>query len=549
MKFGDTLTQRSVPAWRTYNIDYASIKRFIKDSTTPGKGKAVSIPGCGNELNRQCEDELFVLFQAECTRVSLFVRSKRYELDSRLGSIERQLDQATRRSGILTSDVNPQKALRLRQRYSKIESDILSVGEEIQKLSRFTAINRTAVRKLLKKQRKWSGNTTLGPRVEDEVLHKPDCFSETQLQPCLERYAVFLEQVRLPFNGGEQGLQLDGIAQTADSARGLSGQLNMSPKAAGPNGESQSQRRSIFWIHRDNVTEFKILLLQHMRAPRRPSTDSGVSVDQSSSPFATRRSSRRASTTGIGKDVSIIMADGIQQSNSAASTTRDGLPWPEYASHGVSFRWERCNADEYKSHLCRTSPSSTLRKPSQYTGARLEPCFEACTEDSIAWEGDSDDDGWEWLRDASTGPPIAQTSWISTNYEGLGNAHGCGSWAWLKENIEFSKLRPDVQLEEARSHSILDKLPKKNVQSFPHAVFEMTWMGEVADQLVSTLRSSHLVCRVLIYRTGIQNTLYGPVANKYQTERVDDFSLDVHAVATLFPANSLQPPTWVCWSP
>lgn len=67
------------------NIDYEDIKLFIKDNTTPGKGKPLSVPGSGDEVGKDFEDALFHLLHEQHERITWFVRSKTGEIKRRLG--------------------------------------------------------------------------------------------------------------------------------------------------------------------------------------------------------------------------------------------------------------------------------------------------------------------------------------------------------------------------------------------------------------------------------------------------------------------------------
>jgi len=80
MKYGRPRTDNFVD-----NIDYNSIKRLIKDNTSPGQGKAVSIPGTGNSVEKDFSNQLFVVLNNEHDRINLFVKSRWYEINSRLG--------------------------------------------------------------------------------------------------------------------------------------------------------------------------------------------------------------------------------------------------------------------------------------------------------------------------------------------------------------------------------------------------------------------------------------------------------------------------------
>ena len=68
------------------NLDYDEIKHLIKEHTSPGKGKAVSIPGQGDTKERDFEGLLFNVLCDQFLRVELFVKSKSGETSRKLGA-------------------------------------------------------------------------------------------------------------------------------------------------------------------------------------------------------------------------------------------------------------------------------------------------------------------------------------------------------------------------------------------------------------------------------------------------------------------------------
>jgi hypothetical protein len=66
------------------NVDYDLIKHLIKENTTPGKGKAVSIPGTGQNTEREFEQTIYDVLVEEHERIGLFVKSKVLEITRRL---------------------------------------------------------------------------------------------------------------------------------------------------------------------------------------------------------------------------------------------------------------------------------------------------------------------------------------------------------------------------------------------------------------------------------------------------------------------------------
>lgn len=519
MKFGETLAQRSVTQWRNYNIDYAQIKRFIKENTTSGKGKAVSIPGRGDELGIQVEDDLFYLLQTECNRISLFVRSKRYELDSRLGSIERQLDLASRRT---ISTNNPQKALHLRQRFSKIENDVLAVGEEIQKISRFTSINKTAVRKLLKKHRKWSRNTSLAPRVETEVLSQPDCFSRTQLQSRLDRYTEFLERVRSPFAGAVSPKTALYSASTQPKQDACSfgswDQFQGSKRDFDTAIEDQSHHT--FWIHPDNVTELTVLLLQHLRSSRRGSASCATSNTLS----ANQDMITRSSVDEADRTATLLLDDEARLVNSTTQASERCDPnhfWRPLQCLSWYINGDEHDQLELKPYEVKPqrpggcgvrSLAAEIMRITRKNGSDSSTGADAL---------DSYDAIWKLLQSFVSRRPVAQTNHLRTRYMGLRDPDGSGSWAVLDEDVHFSRLLSEDDLSDSSSTSVLDRIPRTNPQIFPYAILTVAASGTPGAALNSTLQNSHL------------------------TEAVDGFDIRSHVLASLYQNETVPTPTWV----
>jgi hypothetical protein len=67
------------------NVDYDAIKWLIKEQTTPGRAKAISVPGQGNETELLFESELYNHLVDQHDKIGLFVKSKSGEIGRRLG--------------------------------------------------------------------------------------------------------------------------------------------------------------------------------------------------------------------------------------------------------------------------------------------------------------------------------------------------------------------------------------------------------------------------------------------------------------------------------
>jgi hypothetical protein len=60
------------------------VKHLIKESTSIGKGKAIDIPGQGDDASINVEKRLYTVLLSEHERVGLFVKSKSNEIQGRL---------------------------------------------------------------------------------------------------------------------------------------------------------------------------------------------------------------------------------------------------------------------------------------------------------------------------------------------------------------------------------------------------------------------------------------------------------------------------------
>lgn len=77
-----------------------------------------------------------------------------------------------------------------------IESETLKVGKEIHNIKIFNATNHIAIRKLLKKYRKWTSSPSLGPRVEQQIIDQSGSFTKLDLASAERQYSIFLAAIR-----------------------------------------------------------------------------------------------------------------------------------------------------------------------------------------------------------------------------------------------------------------------------------------------------------------------------------------------------------------
>ncbi|OJD36158.1 spx domain-containing protein [Diplodia corticola] len=552
MKYGDTLRQRSIPQWGPYNLDYDEIKHLIKEHTTPGNGKAVSIPGQPDVNRRQFEDQLFEILSDEHRRIDLFVRSKSGEIERRLNHVTKQINQFTLRERA-TSPGDRNISERRRQKYGKIEGDVLRAGEEVRSLARFVGAQRLAFAKLLKKYKKWTHSDSLEQRFKQEVLSQPGTFSQTDVAPLMNYWSDTLHAVRTAYQAGQApdtpriALSDENLVESAGSTdlKAVPSRIHAAAETAnevdldtalatlplGPSGA-----RATYWVHTEQIVEIQILLLQTLRL-----FEGKLAKSQPTSPFETpkrRDSSERLDGLNDRADsVGTIFIDDSERyaKQRSATTVEDAEETPGKPATRVlgSARWNAAG-DAAVCVPCEFEPASsgasvctklkrkhlsdflTLDRPFHARRASgLSPIQENASQSDVSGR-DPVDDLRAWLLTHKDFDPIAGLSAKRSRFVGMDNDSDHGVWAVLDREIYLKT--PDL------SDLVESDWPKKmrrDATAFPFAVLEVRYEGAQTNDLIRTLDHSHL------------------------TERIRGFSLEAHAIWTCCKPSSMQPPYWL----
>ncbi|KAH3684394.1 hypothetical protein WICPIJ_004634 [Wickerhamomyces pijperi] len=127
MKFGSQLRSKSVPEWRSYNIDYNELKLKIRIAT-------------GEHTTQEMKKDLYDSFIEQIDTVNLFLTSKMGELKRRILYIEELIESIDKNDAVI--DI--------------ISSQLTKLNKDLRNLARFISIQKTALRKLLKKYTKYS---------------------------------------------------------------------------------------------------------------------------------------------------------------------------------------------------------------------------------------------------------------------------------------------------------------------------------------------------------------------------------------------------------
>ncbi|KAK8256111.1 hypothetical protein IWZ00DRAFT_151201 [Phyllosticta capitalensis] len=551
MKYGNTLQQRSIPQWGTYNIDYDDIKHLIKEHTTPGSGKAVAIPGQGNQNDSEFEDHLFAVLAQEHRRIDLFVKSKTGEIERRLNHITKQIDQNVRREQAAAPD--DRLTARRRQKYGRIESDVLKAGEEIRSLARFIGAQRLGFAKLLKKYRKWTGSESLGPRFKHQILNQPGTFSQTDLSPLLNYWTDSLHAVRDAYQAADKNespriavsdmdpsvKHLADIPKKIHAAAESTSEVDLDASLATlPLG--QSGARASYWVHPEQVVEIQVLLLQSLRlfnGKTRPSSRA--------SPFETpkrRNSNERLDSLADNErtdDFGVLFLDDAERyaRQRSATTVVETEETPGKPAARVLGRaqWNSSGeasiviANEGEANAGTSTCVAKMKRKHLPVFLHLDRPFHSRTQSGLETIAETDaqpdtagsssnpvDDLRAWLQSHREVRPVAGYCSKRSRFVGLENDYEHGTWATLDTDIYMKpSLLPDLADSEWPTKVRSDSHP------FPFAVLTVRTEGAQAHNIIKTLDHSHL------------------------TERVRGFSMEPHTIWTCCKPSLMQPPYWL----
>lgn len=513
MKYGETLRQRSIPAWAHHNIDYDDIKHFIKENTTPGKGKSVSVPGRGEDKLFEFENALFHILQDQHERINLFVKSKAGEIQRRLEHSKKQLRALAGRRTLAADQRVPVGRL---ERYGRLENDVVKAGDEIKSLARFIATQRTAFRKLLKKYRKWTGSAEVEDRFREEVLDDPKSFTQLDLGYLLDEYSTTRQTIRTLYDsqvhqaagkknpepkaqdGGPSSIKQLEVA--IESGSKVFFDTNLVTIPLGQDGTFAS-----YFVHPENIIELQMLLLQHSKFYLSRSRQNSVRTPISSQP-------QTPTFPGAIPDVAdyhMLVADNLERFTKEQSSLNvnerehKAGSLPQGARAAVRWTIDGDALACLRSESGRTKRAYLKKK-------HIDDFFDVKAEFSTERDEADATERVEELRNEllkDNTKPLFHYSCSRSRLIGLDeNAEGLVV-ATLDSGI---LVENDAETEQERNKS-----------AFPFALLRVRQEGKPKSGLLAALDRSHLV------------------------ERVRGFSLEYHSVWQIYRPDGMPSPPWL----
>ncbi|RMZ91551.1 hypothetical protein DV736_g1204, partial [Chaetothyriales sp. CBS 134916] len=228
MKFGQQLRQSLIKDYSWYYIDYDGLKDALKTEFVNGKD------GERKPWTNDDESSFIKLLEAELDKVYTFQKLKSQEIVSRIKASEQEVKQVLERQAQQSdSETDPD----LEDDFELLEADVSDVIADVHDLAKYTQLNYTGFQKIIKKHDKQTG-IYLRPTFSTRLKAKP-FFADN--------YDAFIVKLSKIY---------DLVRTRGNPVKGDS--------AAGGSQQNFVRQTTKYWVHADNITELKLIILKHL---------------------------------------------------------------------------------------------------------------------------------------------------------------------------------------------------------------------------------------------------------------------------------------------
>lgn len=224
MKFGEHLRKALIKNYSFYYIAYDDLKHQLKKNLKEND----------YQWTDEFEEQFLAALETELDKVYLFTKVKNTEVNRRIKDADRYVhevvDALQNNSG--NSGTKPTE-----QDFDELEQDLSDIIADVHDLAKFTRLNYTGFHKILKKHDKIT-HYSLKPIFQVRLNAKP--FYKDNYDKLIVRLSKLYDLVRTrgnPVKGDASagGLQQNFVRQTTK-----------------------------YWVHPDNITELKLIILKHL---------------------------------------------------------------------------------------------------------------------------------------------------------------------------------------------------------------------------------------------------------------------------------------------
>lgn len=503
MKFGEQLRSSAIKEYQWYYIDYEGLKADLKKASGPlvqpdastDEGSPASRPK-GKPRREWTEDDesRFVYrLESELEKVYQKQQLKTIEITRRLQASERDVNDIVAR----LNDRQPGKDGPSEEEFMVLEEDLSDIIADVNDLAKFIQLNYTGFYKIMKKHDKMTG-WHIRPVFEARMKAKP--FFKDNHDELLVTLSKLYDIVRT------RGNPVKG-----DSASG------------GSQGNF-IRNTTKYWVHPDNITELKLIILKHLPvlvyngAKEFEADDTAITSIYYDNPDTWELYEGRLKKTEGAEAIRLRWYGGMDTDKIFVERKTHREDWTGEKSVKARFQVREKHVNPYMRG--EMLPAAILDKQRK-TGKRSQSDYDK--DEQLAQEIQ-----WEVLKKGYV--PVCRSFYHRTAFQFPGDLR-----VRISLDTELTLIREDNLDGRKRTGDNwrrmdigvdwpFSQLPAEDICRFPYAVLEVkiqTQAGQQTPEWVRQLVSSHLV------------------------EAVPKFSKFIHGCATLFPDRIKLLPFWM----
>ncbi|KAI6817435.1 SPX-domain-containing protein [Hortaea werneckii] len=497
MRFGQQLRSSLIKDWYYYYIDYEGLKKSLQP--VPENTNAFGARKKSSQAWSEEDEQRFVNhLEEELDKVFTFQRVKSQEIIRRINASEKEVNEVIARSQAAGQGDERAKAnAPTEEEFSLLEEDLSDIIADVHDLAKFTQLNYTGFQKIIKKHDKQT-NWHLKPVFAARLNARP--FFKDDYDITVVNLSKLYDQVRTKGN-----------PVTGDASAG---------------GKQQNfvRQTTKYWVHPDNITELKLIILKHLPVlvfnPSKEfeKKDSAISSIYYDNPDTWELYEGRLKKTEGAEAIRLRWYGGMENDTIFLERKTHREDWTGEKSVKARFSLKEKNVNAFlKGEMTTEQVFEKMRREGKKSEKEINDLEQLAKEIQFR------------VIDRRL-VPVTRSFYNRTAFQLPGDAR-----VRISLDTELAMTREDNLDGKRRAGNNwrrtdigidwpFPQLPPEDVERFPYGVLEVklqTAQGQEPPEWIRELTASHLV------------------------EAVPKFSKFIHGTATLFPSRINLLPFWM----
>ncbi|GAB1744660.1 hypothetical protein NU219Hw_g2199t1 [Hortaea werneckii] len=498
MRFGQQLRSSLIKDWYYYYIDYEGLKKSLQPVPENNANASAARKKSSQAWSEEDEQRFVNHLEEELDKVFTFQRVKSQEIIRRINASEKEVNEVIARSQAAGQGDERAKAnAPTEEEFSLLEEDLSDIIADVHDLAKFTQLNYTGFQKIIKKHDKQT-NWHLKPVFAARLNARP--FFKDDYDITVVNLSKLYDQVRTKGN-----------PVTGDASAG---------------GKQQNfvRQTTKYWVHPDNITELKLIILKHLPVlvfnPSKEfeKKDSAISSIYYDNPDTWELYEGRLKKTEGAEAIRLRWYGGMENDTIFLERKTHREDWTGEKSVKARFSLKEKNVNAFlKGEMTTEQVFEKMRREGKKSEKEINDLEQLAKEIQFR------------VIDRRL-VPVTRSFYNRTAFQLPGDAR-----VRISLDTELAMTREDNLDGKRRAGNNwrrtdigidwpFPQLPPEDVERFPYGVLEVklqTAQGQEPPEWIRELTASHLV------------------------EAVPKFSKFIHGTATLFPSRINLLPFWM----